>query len=92
MARRFSGRLAFVDTLTGFSCGTPRRACRLAFIPQLAQASDGAGMHDLLGDYARDLASMRDDDLARRAALRRLADCYQHTAAMEVEMLLYDAD
>ena len=50
--------------------------------------TDRYAMHALLRDYARDLAATQDDDFARRAALRRLADYYLHTAAMTVEMLL----
>jgi DNA-binding SARP family transcriptional activator/Tfp pilus assembly protein PilF len=44
-------------------------------------------MHDLLGDYARELAVHCDSDDQRRAALTRLFDHYLHTAATAMNAL-----
>jgi DNA-binding SARP family transcriptional activator/Tfp pilus assembly protein PilF len=43
------------------------------------------GMHDLIRDYARELALRHDDEAARQAALTRLFDHYGQTVAAAVE-------
>lgn len=45
------------------------------------------GLHDLLRDYARELADRHDSQDDRRAALTRLFDHYLHTAAKAMDTL-----
>src|SRR5439155_24900228 len=70
---------------------THERACRA--LVQLSHAhlvqGTGAaryGMHDLCGDYARELADAEDEQ-ERRAALTGLFDYYLYTAASAVDAL-----
>lgn len=45
------------------------------------------GLHDLLRDYARELAAARDSEKHRHTALTRLFDYYLHTAEIATETL-----
>jgi DNA-binding SARP family transcriptional activator/tetratricopeptide (TPR) repeat protein len=51
------------------------------------QAPGRFGCHDLLRDYARDLAGERDPASGRDAAIRRLVDHYLHTALAATALL-----
>ncbi len=58
------------------------RACLLGHIGQ-----DRYGMHDLLRAYGRELAAADTGQTVQRAALTRLLDHYQHTAATAMGIL-----
>lgn len=61
---------------------------RLARANLIQSAGPGRyGLHDLLRDYARELAAGRDGEEDRQAALTRLLDHYLHTAGIAAETL-----
>lgn len=78
-----------VAALTGTSypatcraLGELTRACLLGHVGQ-----DRYGMHDLLRAYGRELATSDTSQAGQHAALTRLLDHYQHTAASAMGML-----
>ncbi len=61
---------------------------RLARAHLIQPAGQGRyGMHDLLRDYARELAAAQDGEQERQASLTRLLDYYLHTAAAAMDIL-----
>lgn len=79
-------------TLVAVAVGTARRALdELTGANLLAEHAPGRyAFHDLLRDYAAELASARDRDAERRAVGRRMLDHYLHTGHA-AERLLYPA-
>ena len=78
-----------VAALTGTTLEQAGRSLGVLVRTHLVRADgrDRYGMHDLLRAYARELAAAHDPEAARREAMTRLFDHYQHTAAAAMETL-----
>ena len=78
-----------VAALTGATVAQTRRTLDALARASLVQPAgpDRHAMHDLLRGYARELASERDAEPERHAALTRLFDHYLHTAAAAMDAL-----
>src|SRR6185437_3482352 len=78
-----------VAALTGTTLEQAGRSLGVLVRTHLVRADgrDRYGMHDLLRAYARELTAAHDPEAARREAMTRLFDHYQHTAAAAMETL-----